>query len=143
MRANWKECPRGDISVVAAGIHVSMSREGHIMMGKVTWQRMQEPKAFVLLFDEVNNRIGLKPAQLSTRNAYPVAPRGRSGGRVVYARRLLREFGIDLPQTVEFPEAEINDEGHLILDLRTVRISLRSLSRIKAHERMRHIKKET
>lgn len=51
------------------GIYITMNPKGSIVMSRFTYERMGEPKAFVLLFDTVNNRIGLKPAVLSTRNA--------------------------------------------------------------------------
>ena len=49
-------------------------------------------------------------------------------GRIIYAKRLLREFGIDLPDTIEFRDAEIDQDGQLILDLRTARVSRRAYS---------------
>ena len=73
----------------------------------------------MLLFDTVNSRIGLKPAHILTRNAYKVGPSGKYGGKVIYAYRLTREFGIDLPETVEFKDAKIDEDRILVLDLRT------------------------
>jgi len=92
-------------------------------MSRVTYQKLDEPAAFVIYFDKVNNRIGLKPAALSTRNAYRACRyTGRSGGKVVHAHRLIREYRIDLPQTVRFYDADIDEDGLLVLDLRTARV---------------------
>ena len=41
------------------------------------------------------------------------------------AYRLLIEFGIKVPETLEFKDAEIDLDGQLILDLRTARVSAR------------------
>ena len=129
MRADWQELPNGDIHPGAAGISVSMNPKGHIAMSRVTYQMLGEPAAFVIFFDKVNSRIGLKPATLSTRNAYRACKyTGRSGGKVVHANRLIREHRIDLPQTVRFYDADIDDEGYLTLDLRTAKVSPRVLN---------------
>ena len=92
MRPDWRECPRGDVFGQWATLYITMNRKGEIAMSRITYERLDEPKAFILLFDTVNNRIGLKPAALSTRNAYPVAKQGRHGGRIVRAFRLMQEF---------------------------------------------------
>lgn len=125
MRPDWRECPKDDIRAAWSALYVTMNPKGWIVMSKYTHQRIGGPQAFVLLFDKVNNRIGLKPAVPSTRNAYKVGPHGKYGGKVVYAYRLTTEFGIDLPETVQFHDAEIDQDGVLILDLRTARVSTR------------------
>jgi len=48
---------------------------------------------------------------------------------VVRAHRLLTEFGIKVPETLEFKDAEIDLDGQLILDLRTAKASARSRAR--------------
>jgi hypothetical protein len=100
-----------------------MNRKGEIAMTRATWERMGTPKAFSLMFDTVNNRIGLKPAALATRNAYPVCISSALGGKRVHARRLMKEFKIELPETVRFYDADTDEDGVLILDLRTARVS--------------------
>lgn len=126
MKPDWRECPRNDVQGQWAAFYVTMNPKGYVVMSRVTYQRLGEPKAFLLLFDTVNNRIGLKPTALGIRNAYPVAKSGGHGGRLVRAYRLMQEFGIDLPQTVRFHDAEIDQDGILILDLRTARVSTRA-----------------
>lgn len=107
------------------GYYVTMNPKGNIVMNRVAFQRLGGAEAFILLFDKVNNRIGLRPTTRAMRNAYPVGPAGRHGGKVVRAYRLTQEFGIDLPETVQFDDAEIDPDGILVLDLRTARVSPR------------------
>ena len=128
MRPDWKECPKDDLMPQYAGIYVTMNSKGTIAMSKATYKYMGEPKAFVLLFDTVNSRIGMKPAHLSTRNAYPVRAATRQGGKKVRAYRLMREFKINIPETVRFHDADTDEDGILILDLRTARVDLRVLN---------------
>ncbi len=108
-----------------AGLYVTMNPKGEIVMSRVTHRMMGEPKAFLLMFDRTNRRIGLKPTGINMRNAYPVCVGTRSGGKKVHGHRLIREYQIDLPQTVLFHDARFED-GILILDLRTAKISPRS-----------------
>jgi hypothetical protein len=125
MKANWKECVHDPKAATWSGLYITMNRKGHIVMTKHTYHRLFEAKAFVLLFDSVNNRIGLKPAALSMRNAYKVGPHGKYGGKIIFAYRLTQEFGIDIRETIEFTDPEIDHDGILVLDLRTARVSNR------------------
>ena len=123
MRPDWRELPRGDIRPEWAGMYVTMNPAGLIRLSKATYQRMGEPKAFVILFDLVNNRIGMKPAALTTRNAYPVRLQGSNGSKIIRANRLIKEYRISLPMTVRFYDADTDEDGVLVLDLRTAKVS--------------------
>lgn len=131
MRVNWKEVPRGDVTGQWAKFYVTMNKRGFIVFSRKTYERVGEPKAFHLLFDAVNNRIGLKPTAMGIRNAYPVAKYGKHGGRLVRAWRLMEECGIDLPGTIRFEDADVDQDGILVLDLRTAKV----VSRSRAQER--------
>jgi hypothetical protein len=61
------------------------------------------------------------------RNAFPTARSGRYGGSKVNAYRLLTEYGLVIKDTLEFPEAEIDEDGILVLNMRTAQISNRAL----------------
>ena len=126
IRPDWRECPKDNVIGQWSAIYVTMNPLGEIAMSRFTYERMDAPKAFVLLFDASNNRIGLKPAALSTRNAYPVRVHGPRGGKKVRGFRLMQEFQIDIKQTLHFKDAHLDEDGTLILDLRTARISARS-----------------
>ena len=135
MRTDWRECPRGDVTGQWAELYVTMNTKGYIVMTRLTYERIGSPKAFQLLFDGTNNRIGMKPAALAARNAYPVAGNGRHGGKMVRAYRLMQEFGIVLPETVRFYDAQTDAEGILILDLRSARISSRVMGQRSAKQK--------
>lgn len=125
MKTDWREVPRDKVVGQWAALYVTMNKRGFLVMSRLTYQRMGEPKALVLLFDAANNRIGLKPAQPSTRNAYHIGPSGSHGGKMVRAYRLMQEFGIVVPETIRFQDPEIDQDGILVLDLRTARVSPR------------------
>ncbi|MBK9527950.1 MAG: hypothetical protein IPO41_06435 [Acidobacteria bacterium] len=67
MKADWIEIKRGDILPQFAGIHVSINPKGFITMNRATHQMLGDPAAFLLLYDRVNNRIGLRPAAKAAR----------------------------------------------------------------------------
>ena len=118
MKRDWERCPRGDAAGRWAAPYVTMNAGGKIVISRHTHERMSEPEAYMLLFDRQNNTIGLDPAARATPDAYPAAPNGRHGGRQIRAYRLLRRFDIPISDTIRF-RPEIDDDGVLILDLRT------------------------
>jgi hypothetical protein len=128
MQAEWIEIKRGDVMPQYSGIHVTINPKGFIVMNAVAYKTLGSPPAFLLLYDAANHRIGLRPAERSTPNAYPALKSNRTG-IMVRAHRLLREQRIILPLTMQFDEAEIDTDGILILDLRTARPSRRALAR--------------
>jgi hypothetical protein len=128
MRAKWIEIKRGDVLPQFAGLYVTMNMHGNIKMSRVTYELMGSPKAFNLLYDKTNNRIGLKPCALATRNAYLAAVAGPTGSKQVRAHRLVAEHRIDLPYTVQFTDAEIDEDGTLVLDIRTAKESARAVA---------------
>lgn len=128
MKRDWKEIGRGDKRAQWAGVYVTLNGKGSIVMNRAAHERMGGAEAFLLLYDGANNTIGLKPTGLRMKNAYPAAKSGRHGGRRVSAYRLLTECGVFVKETLEFPNAEIDEDGILVLNLRTARVSNRALN---------------
>lgn len=131
MRTNWKTCPQGDVVGQWAKFYVTLNRRGHFVFSRKTYERLGSPSAFELLFDPTNNRIGLKPSVQGARNAYRVGPYGKNGGKVVRAWRLLYEFSIQVDEAIEFQGADLDQDNILVLDLRTAKLSNRSLAHRK------------
>ena len=136
MKREWKEIPHGDKRAQWAGIYATLNNKGTVVLNRAADERMGSPAAYRLLYDSANNTIGLKPTALSMRNAYPAQKSGRHGGRKVNAYRLLTECSLLIKETLEFPDAEIDEDGILILSLRTARISNRALKHPKRRENM-------
>lgn len=128
MKRDWKEIPRDDKRAQWAGIYVTLNSKGMIVMNRATHDRLDAPVAYLILYDSANNTIGLKPTGRQIRNAYPAARSGRHGGRKIAAYRLLTEYGLHIKETLEFPDAEIDTDGILVLNLRTAKISNRALN---------------
>ena len=126
MRANWKEVQTDTERGKWAAMRVTLNARGDLAMSAVTWERMGSPAAFVVLFDGVNNRIGLKPAERTTRNAFRCSQRGRYGAKVLRVYRLIVDHRIDLTETLEFFNPARDEDGILVLDLRTAKLSARA-----------------
>lgn len=128
MRRNWKELPRDKVRPQWAGLYVTLNRKGMIAMNRVAYQKVGSPSGFVVLFDSVNDTIGLRPRPKEFKNAYPALAHGKAGGRRVAAFRLIADCRLKIDDTLEFPDAEIDGDGILVLNLRTAKISNRSLN---------------
>ncbi len=107
-----------------------MNPKGQIVMNRTTYEATGAPSAYLIYLDEVNNRIWLKPTHSANKKAFPAAPNGRHGGKMVRAFRLMPKFGLVISETVQFHDAEFKDEM-LILDLRSAKVSHRAISQRK------------
>ncbi|MBK8465712.1 MAG: hypothetical protein IPL32_07765 [Chloracidobacterium sp.] len=128
MKRDWKEIPRDGRKAQWAGVYVTLNSKGTIVMNRAAYERLDEPAAFLLLYDAPNNSIGLKPTVASMKNAYPVLKSGRHGGKKIAAYRLLVECGLQIKDTLKFTDAEIDLDGILLLNLRTAQVSKRALN---------------
>jgi hypothetical protein len=135
MQRRWQEIPRDNKRAQWAGIYVTMNRQGTIVLNRAAHERLGKAEAFHLLYDAANNVIGLKPTMPAMKNAYPVMISGRHGGRKIAAYRLLKECALQIDETLEFPDAEIDSDEILILNLRTAKISNRALNHPKRKDK--------
>ena len=131
MKRDWKAIPRDGKRAQWAGIYVTLNSKGTIVMNRAAHEMMDSPAAFHLFYDPPNNVIGLKPTGERMKDAYPAMRSGRHGGRKIAAYRLLVDCSLHIKDTVEFPDAEIDHDGILILNLRTARVSNRALNHPK------------
>ncbi len=128
---DWIIVPRGDVAPHWSGLYVTMNKIGSIVISRVTHERLGEPQGYLVMFDRFNRRLALKPAVPGTRNAYPARNQGRRGARIIRVNRLVAEFGIRPPDTIEFLRPKIDLDGNLILDLRNIRISPKAHSQCR------------
>src|SRR5690348_17215227 len=99
MKREWQEVKPDGRRPQWAGFYVTMNRKGEIVMNRVTYERLGEPTGISLLFDKVNNCVGLAPTSKELRNTFPVCPYGKHGGRRVRAFKLLQEHRIRIADT--------------------------------------------
>jgi len=125
MQRNWKRLPKDYLKPQhSAPYSVSLSPKGIFLVSQRTWENMARPEAFQVLFDEKNSSLGLRAVSREDDDAYPIARGTRQGSaKVIRANRLIHEWGISLPDTMRFVHPAPDQDGILILDLRTAEIS--------------------
>jgi hypothetical protein len=128
MRREWKLIPRGDRRAQWAGLYVTLNSKGTIVINRAAHEKLGSAEAFALLYDAANHTIGLKPTRPNKPTAFPAARSGRHGGRKISAYQLFVECGIVVKETLEFPDAEIDSDGILLLNLRNARVSNRAIN---------------
>ncbi|QQS32251.1 MAG: hypothetical protein IPM50_11295 [Acidobacteriota bacterium] len=118
----WEECLRPNrFWGRQQELCISLNRRGEIALGGKTWLALGRPGYAVLRFDREGRRIGLKFVAGGTPNAFPIRPLGEGDAKVIRARRLLKQFGIEVPTTLRFDPKEEKD-GSWILDLKTASV---------------------
>ena len=98
-------------------MYVSLNDRGIIVINRKTYAALGEPEAVSLLYDMENLSIGIRPSTLLMPNAFPVAPRGKSGTQVIWAKTFVNAYRLWPTGTIRFLMPEIED-GTLVLDLK-------------------------
>ena len=76
------------------------------------------PDGVALLFDKRRQIIGVMPSALNRKHTYELRTKKNMGkGRLISAKNFCERYGINPPETVAFPQAEVNRDGILLLDL--------------------------
>ncbi len=129
MRTMWKVIERDPKAGRWGTLYASLSPKGVIALSGRTWQKTGSPLAYLVMFDEANQRIGLKPVAAGAKNAYPAIKQGRVGCRRINAVRLMVEQRLKLTHGLRFTDIEIDADGVLTLDLRTAAVNKASVVR--------------
>jgi hypothetical protein len=131
MRANWIQVKKEKGTSWSHRMNVSLNARGHLMLNLAAWEKLGSPQAVKVLFDPTNMNIGLQAAQPNTKDVYTLV-RTNKTSRVVRAFRLLAEHSIDVTDTLQFRDLEIDTDGILVLKLRMAAKSVRAASARKA-----------
>ncbi|HQZ96300.1 MAG TPA: hypothetical protein PLP21_08270 [Pyrinomonadaceae bacterium] len=121
MIKHWEEFTIGPKDV-SSELHVSLNRKGEILIGANAFEKLGRPGQAVLLFDRVNRLIGISPASKITKHAYPLLQKSGGRHRVIRANRFIRHHQIQVPRTVAFHTAEIDEDSVLVLDIKATRV---------------------
>ncbi len=114
----WQQSRRDPTAGRWAAIYATLNPKGVFHISRLTFEMLGEPDGIHLLFDKLNNTIGLKPTRLVMKDAFPIKDKNEHHGKIIRGFSFVEEFGIRLNETVRFPGAEIDDDGILVLDLR-------------------------
>lgn len=108
-------------------MRVTMGPRGDIYLNKIAWERMGEPDAVELLFDEGRGVIGLEVAEAWEEDSFPVRHKKKASGKVIHANPFCVTYDLKPARTVVFNEAHIDEKGVLELPLATMTVSARGM----------------
>jgi hypothetical protein len=114
----WEEFKETAARRIPDRLYATINPRGDFVVNLKTYIRMNEPEAVVLLYDRDSRTIGVRPSRLDIPNAILVHTRHARYNRVFRSRKFLVKHGIGIKQTVQFPTAEIDTDGVLILNLK-------------------------
>jgi hypothetical protein len=108
-------------------IRVTINKLGTIYLNAAAFKSLGHPEAVLLMFDRRRHTIGVASAPVNHKQALLMKRKSGdgSGGRCIYARTFCKDFDIQPTETFVFPEATVNRDGVLLLDLNAVKPSTR------------------
>ena len=98
--SEWKVLPRSEAVAQFPLLYATLSPQGSIVISRSTHEKLGSPAAYVVMFDPLRHRLGLHPESSDNPNSYPARKQGRSGAKIIRAHRMIREFGIQPPDTL-------------------------------------------
>lgn len=122
MEVNFELFEEGQVRGTSERVRVTLNKEFKLFFNRRALEALGDPDGVALLFDRRLQVIGVMPSALNRQHAYRLRPRHRaSSSRVISARNFCRHYGINPTETIEFPTAEVNKDGILMLDMQGVR----------------------
>ena len=112
----WEEFPIGPNNA-GDELHVTLSKKGEIVIGVTAFEKLGKPEMAVLLFDRINALVGVQPTNRHAPNGYPLKSKSGCKHRTIRANRFCRHHNIKVERTISFNNAQIDEEGILILNL--------------------------
>ncbi len=119
MERNWEEGKKGPRQAYRVGHYVTITPKGVIFINRFTSEALREPVAVKVLFDRINQTIGIRRAHPREENAF-VAKTAPRGAKRIRAAHAINQFGVYTTETIRFLNPEVNEKGTLLLDLRNV-----------------------
>ena len=114
----WDEFKETAARRIPERLYATLSPKGEFVVNLNTFIQMKEPEAIVLLYDRETRTIGVRPSRIHIPNAILVHTRHARYNRVFRSRKFLAKHNIPIKQTIQFPTAEIDTDGVLILNLK-------------------------
>lgn len=117
MIKHWNEFQGSPNRMDKDQARVTLNSRGAFLLNRKAFEAMEAPAAVMLLFDENSKVIGLKPADIRLKNAFPVIQRDKHHNRRIQASPFCKHFKIKVERTVLFNEVDIDNEGIMKLEL--------------------------
>ena len=122
MEGNFELFEDGESMRSREVVHVTLNKECRMFFNRHAVEALGEPDGVALLFDKRRKIIGVMPAALNKRYSYRLQPQFRgSKSKKIAAGNFCRKYGVKPTETIAFPNAEVNKDGLLVLDLQAVK----------------------
>jgi hypothetical protein len=110
----WETFDKRSIPMIKSA-SVTIQAKGVLSLNAAATSGLDGTEAVELLYDKENNRIGLKPVDPTSPNAYPVRPVGKGNTHLVAGSTFLNyykiPYGVPMRYNVKF------EDGILVIDL--------------------------
>lgn len=100
-------------------IRVSLGKQKDFYINGRAHQALGEPAAVELLFDEELKKIGMRKCDPAQPNAFHLVRKRESNHYQLSAATFCNRFAIRVHAAIAFERAYVDDNGILVLDLKT------------------------
>ena len=118
MALHWEKFKGGPTRPENTDFAITINAKNILTFNKYARKILGDPEAVFLLFEKSESMIGLVPASLKDKDAFPMKPKGGGLNFTVHAAPFCRNFGIVIDKTERFDHPEMDDQGILRLDLK-------------------------
>jgi hypothetical protein len=118
---DWVEFSGGDSVAKRRKPRVMLTGQKNFRLNRLAVEMLGNPQAVRFLFDAGQNRIGIRATEPDADNVFHVFKERLGQASIIRGSSFCKYYGIKPEQTVEFGSVRIDDDGTLILDLKTAR----------------------
>lgn len=99
-------------------LHVTLNGEYRLLFNRLALAALGDPDGVALMYDARRQVIGVLPSALNRPHAYQLRKKLNMGAaRLITVKNFCEHHDIKPEGTLAFPEAYVNKDGVLILDL--------------------------
>ena len=120
MMEDWQEFNGVAARFRRTRMRVTLTAGKDFYLNRLALEALGKPEAVKYYFDVSRSRIGIKASTTDAEQSVLVRKRERDYG-LVRAAHFCNYYGIKPEESVTFEEVRIDDNGMLILDLKTAR----------------------
>lgn len=121
MNVNFELFEEGQVGRSRERLHVTLYKRGRMHFNARALEALGSPEGVALLFDRRQKIIGVMPASPDRKHAFRLRRNSRrSTSRIINAKNFCDHYSIKPTETLAFPEAAVNKDGILVLDLNQV-----------------------
>jgi hypothetical protein len=123
MKRKWSVYQGGPNGGEQMAVRITLNSRGVMLFNRRAYEAMGSPGAVELMFDEESNMIGLRPRDIRFQNAFPFKTKSTNlkkyNYRIISASPFCKHNDIHPKSTILFTTPDLENDGTLLLDLKT------------------------